>query len=92
LVVILRGEFQLYSARHVHYGKRENRDWHHYSSAQLHTTGDVQFAGLTNDSTQTRVLVSDANGKLYYRNASSLAAADVLRSSLAINGPSKLKS
>jgi hypothetical protein len=33
------------------------------------------------------VLVSDANGNLYYRSASSLAAADVIRSSLAVNGP-----
>jgi len=55
-------------------------------TVQLHTTGGVRFAGLTNDSTQTRVLVSDANGNLYYRTASSLAATDMLRSSLAVNG------
>jgi hypothetical protein len=61
-------------------------------TAQLHTTGTVRFAGLTNDSTQARVLVSDANGNLYYRSASSLAAGDILRSSLAINGPIKAKS
>ncbi|WP_431212101.1 hypothetical protein ACQ86N_41145 [Puia sp. P3] len=36
-------------------------------AAQLHTTGSVRFAGLTNDNTQTRVLVSDANGNLFYR-------------------------
>jgi len=41
--------------------------------AQLHTTGTVRFAGLTGDNTQTRVLVSDVNGNLYYRDASSLA-------------------
>jgi hypothetical protein len=41
-------------------------------SAQLHTTGTVRFAGLTGDSTQNRVLVSDTTGKLYYRNVSSL--------------------
>ncbi|WP_431212127.1 hypothetical protein ACQ86N_41275 [Puia sp. P3] len=41
--------------------------------AQLHTTGTVRFAGLTSDTTQTRVLVSDASGNLFYRSASSLA-------------------
>lgn len=56
-------------------------------TAQLHTTGSVRFAGLTQDNTQTLVLVSDANGNLYYRSAASLAAADVIRSSLAVNGP-----
>jgi hypothetical protein len=55
-------------------------------TAQLHTTGSVRLAGLTEDSTQTRVLVSDASGNLYYRSASSLAANDILRSSLAVNG------
>ena len=52
-------------------------------SAQLHTTGTVRFAGLTSDSTQTRVIVSDANGNLYYRSASSLASNGMLNSSLA---------
>ena len=61
-------------------------------SAQLHTTGTVRFAGLTNDSTQTRVLVSDASGNLYYRTASSLAANDILHSSLAVNGPVRARS
>jgi hypothetical protein len=61
-------------------------------SAQLHTTGTVRFAGLTNDDAQTRILVSDANGNLYYRNASSLAGSEILRSSLAVNGPIKAKS
>ena len=60
-------------------------------SAQLHTTGSVRFAGLTNDSTQTRIVVSDVNGNLSYRSASSLAAADVLRSSLAVNGTIRAK-
>ncbi len=55
-------------------------------AAQLHTTGSVRFAGLTSDSTQTRVLVSDASGNLFYRTASSLATNDLLRSSLAVNG------
>ncbi|HWB95034.1 MAG TPA: hypothetical protein VG605_24435, partial [Puia sp.] len=56
-------------------------------TAQLHTTGSVRFAGLTQDSTKTNVLVSDADGNLYYRSASSLAADNLIRSSLAINGP-----
>ena len=41
-------------------------------TAQLHTTGSVRLAGVTSDSTKTRVLVSDTSGNLYYRNASSL--------------------
>jgi len=61
-------------------------------SAQLHTTGNVRFAGLTNDDTQTRLLVSDANGNLYYRNASSLAMNELSPGSLAVNGPIKAKS
>src|SRR6185437_12719697 len=60
-------------------------------SAQLHTTGSVRFAGLTQDSTQTRVLVSDASGNLYYRSASSLALDNPIRSSLAVNGTIKSK-
>ena len=62
-----------------------------YPTAQLHTTGSVRFAGLTSDSTQTNVIVSDANGNLYLRSASSLAANDIIRSSLAVNGPIKAK-
>ena len=58
-----------------------------YPTAQLHATGSVRFAGLTQDSTKTNVLVSDANGNLYYRSASSIAADDLLRTSLAVNGP-----
>ena len=60
-------------------------------TAQLHTTGAVRFAGLTQDSTQIRVLVSDANGNLYYRSVSSLAAENLIRSSLTIDGPVKAK-
>lgn len=41
-------------------------------TAQLHTTGSVRFAGLTN-SNQPRMLVSDTSGNLYYRNISSIA-------------------
>jgi hypothetical protein len=60
-------------------------------TAQLHTTGSVRFAGLTQDSTQTNVLVSDAYGDLYYRSAASLAAESPVRSSLAVNGTIKSK-
>jgi Bacterial Ig domain len=42
-------------------------------TAQLHITGTVRMAGLTNDSTKTRVLVSDTSGNLFYRNASSIS-------------------
>jgi hypothetical protein len=42
-------------------------------TAQLHATGTVRLAGLTNDSTKTRVLVSDTSGNLFYRNASSIS-------------------
>lgn len=41
-------------------------------SAQLHTTGTVRFAGLTSDSTRTRVLVTDNNGNVAYRSAASI--------------------
>ena len=58
-------------------------------TAQLHTTGSVRFAGLTQDSTQTNVLVADANGNLYYRSASSLADENPVRSPLAIIGTIK---
>ena len=50
-------------------------------------SGAVQLAGLTQDNTQTQLLVADANGNLYYRSAASLAATDMIRSSLAVNGP-----
>lgn len=52
----------------------------------MSATGNVQFSGLTGDNSQTRVLVSDGSGNLYYRDASTLAAGDPLRSSLAVNG------
>ncbi len=41
-------------------------------SSQLHTTGTVRFAGLTNDNAKDRVVVSDANGNLAYRDAATL--------------------
>jgi hypothetical protein len=63
----------------------------YFPTAQLHTTGSVRFAGLTVDSTLTNVVVADNNGNLYTRSASSLAAADFPRSSLAVNGTIKAK-
>jgi hypothetical protein len=42
-------------------------------TAQLHTTGTVRLAGLTNDSTKTRVLVSDTSGNLFYRSSTSIS-------------------
>ena len=42
--------------------------------AQLHTTGSVRFAGLTSDSAQTRVVVADPSGNLFYSSVSSLGA------------------
>jgi hypothetical protein len=40
--------------------------------SQLHTTGSVRFAGLTNDNAKDRVIVSDATGNLSYRDAATL--------------------
>ncbi|MBS1565904.1 MAG: hypothetical protein JST39_16060 [Bacteroidetes bacterium] len=54
-------------------------------SAQLHTTGNVRFAGLTNDNTQTRILVADASGNLYYRDASTIAMNDLPGASFVAN-------
>ena len=41
-------------------------------TAQFHTTGTVRLAGLSKDSTMTRILVSDTSGNLSYRNAPSV--------------------
>src|SRR5579871_2182275 len=46
-------------------------------SAQLHTTGSVRFTGLTSDSTQLHLLVSDNNGNLFYRTVSSLTTSGI---------------
>ncbi|MES1250252.1 MAG: hypothetical protein ABUL46_06175, partial [Chitinophaga rupis] len=59
--------------------------------AQLHTTGAVRFAGLTSDTTKNRVLVSDVNGNLYYRDAATLASNGILNADLA-NGKAILPS
>ena len=55
-------------------------------SAQLHTTGTVRFAGLSNDATKTRVLVSDENGNLFYRNLSSWSSGGIVNKDLAVKG------
>jgi hypothetical protein len=41
-------------------------------AAQLHTTGTVRFAGLANNNSLTRVIVSDGSGNLAWRDASTL--------------------
>lgn len=43
-------------------------------TAKLHTSGTVRLEGLTNDNAQTRVLVSDANGNITYRDASTFGS------------------
>ncbi|MBS1563277.1 MAG: hypothetical protein JST39_02760, partial [Bacteroidetes bacterium] len=57
-----------------------------FPTAQLHTTGSVRFAGLTVDSSLSRVLVSDAFGNISYRNLSSWAAVSTFRNGLTVNG------
>jgi hypothetical protein len=54
-------------------------------SAQLHTTGSVRFEGLTSDNTLSRIVVCDANGNLYYKDAASTFNG-TLNSDLAVNG------
>ena len=44
-------------------------------AAQFHTNGSVRFAGLTNDNAKDKILVSDANGNLFYRDAATLGTA-----------------
>lgn len=43
-------------------------------SAQLHTTGSVLFAGITNNNTYTRVLVQNSSGSLFWRDAATFGA------------------
>ncbi|MDR3715174.1 MAG: discoidin domain-containing protein [Puia sp.] len=47
-------------------------------TAQLHTSGTVRFAGLTNDSTKTRLLVTDSSGNVSYRTLTGLLSGSVL--------------
>jgi hypothetical protein len=44
-------------------------------NAQLHTTGTVRFAGITQDNTQTDILVRTAAGDLRFRNVATLPGA-----------------
>ena len=60
-------------------------------TAQLHTTGSVRFSGLTQDNSQTQVIVADSSGNLYTRSAASLALDNPIRSALAVNGTIKSK-
>lgn len=55
-------------------------------AAQLHSTGSVRFAGLTPDSSQTRVIVSDATGNLYYRSLSSWTVNNHFDNGLTVTG------
>lgn len=43
-------------------------------TASLHVNGTVRFQGLTQNNNNTRVLVTDANGNVNYRSASTLGA------------------
>jgi hypothetical protein len=43
-------------------------------TAQFHTTGSLRFQNLINTDTPTRVLVTDINGNVFYRNSSTLGA------------------
>jgi hypothetical protein len=53
----------------------------------LVTTGTVRFGGLTNNNSLTRILASDANGNLYYKEDSSFGAFNgSINSDLAVNG------
>jgi hypothetical protein len=55
-------------------------------SAQLHTTGTVRFGGLTNNNSLTRIVVSDANGNLSFRDYSTFVFNGTMNSDLAVNG------
>ena len=43
-------------------------------SAQLHTTGTIRHDNLSLSNAQTRVLVTDASGNLFYRDASTIGS------------------
>jgi hypothetical protein len=56
-------------------------------TAQLHVTGSVRFDGLIKNNNLTRIVVSDANGNLYYKeDSSSSAYNNFYNSDLAVNG------
>jgi hypothetical protein len=54
-------------------------------TAQLHVTGTVRVEGLTNNNSLSRIIVSDEDGNLYYKDASS-AFNGTMNSDLAVNG------
>ena len=39
---------------------------------QLHTTAGVRFQGITQNNSLSRILASDANGRLFWRDASTI--------------------
>lgn len=43
-------------------------------SAQLHTSGSVRFEGITNDNSQSRLLMLDNTGNLFWRDVTSLGS------------------
>lgn len=45
-------------------------------SAQFHTTGTIRFQGLTTNNTLTRLLVADASGNLFTRDASTIGTSN----------------
>ena len=51
--------------------------------AQLHSTGSVRFAGILNDNAAPRVIASDINGNLSWRDATTLGGG---AASWAVNG------
>ncbi len=53
--------------------------------AQFHTTGTVRFAGLMNNNSLTRVVVSDNSGNLSFRNLGTISD-DILASAWKLNG------
>jgi hypothetical protein len=54
-------------------------------TASLHATGTIRFPDLTNNTSLTRVVVADANGNLFYRDAP-WALNGAMNSDLAVNG------
>jgi len=81
-----------YFMNHVLVGKMTDNGASLQVVGDVTTTGGVKFGGLTINNSPTRILVSDADGNLYYRDASTLAASDGLRSSLVVKGPVRARS
>lgn len=54
-------------------------------TAQLHTTGSVRFEGISTNTTQTRLITSDANGNLSSRTFASLLSSSGQRQILQLS-------